>query len=763
MTAPGSFLVTVDEDARRRFERAWRDGRPEPIERFLPPPDHPLYLPTLQELVQIELEFAWKQRGRAGAAAAARPPLVEPYLERFPRLNEAAIVRRLLRQEWQVRRAAGDRPSLAELQARFPQAVGDGRDLAPPAETAGDADDREPLPDRLGRYQVLGRLGAGGMGVVCRAHDPGLGRDVAVKVPRFHGPEAARAAARQRFLREARAAAAVRHPNVCPIFDVGEDAGRPFVVMALIEGEPLAERLRRLGRFEGQSEAAALAGQVADALAAVHAAHVVHRDVKPGNILLDRAGQPFLSDFGLAFAEDSEHLTATGVLLGTPAYLAPEQAAPDLGPVGAAADQYSLGVVLYQMLTGRLPFEGGFSSLIFQIGTRAVPPPSRSRPGLDPELEAICLKALAKEPARRFRSMQEFADALRGYARRAGQRPAPGVGAAPAQAGYAPQPGPLPEGAETHRLHLAARHHLEKLTEEGHRKSIATYVQVLDQDPTYALAWARLAFAYHLLSVRGYAAPTDACPRAKSAALQALALDKSLGEASVVLAAIQMDHDWDLAGAERAFRRALERKPNDAVAHQLHGKCLACLGRHAEAIVALRRAQELDPLSAVVSTSLGRHGFFLARLYDQAVRQYHKALETDPTFVLTHRFLGWAYLFQGKTAEGVAAMEAARQLHDEPLTCAGLGYAYAVSVQQAKARAILDDLTELAKQRYVAPDCQALVCIGLGDRDQAFAWLERVLEGRSEWFCKARVSPVLDPLRSDPRFDALLRRMNVKP
>ena len=260
----------------------------------------------------------------------------------------------------------------------------------------------------------------------------------------FRGSDEARTVARLRFLREARAAAAVRHANVCPIYDVGEDAGRPFVVMALVEGESLNDRLQRQGRFEDSGEAVALVVQVADALAAVHAAHVVHRDVKPGNILLDRAGAPFLSDFGLAHAEDGEHLTDAGTMMGTPAYMAPEQAAFELGAVGPWSDQYSLGVVLYHLLTGRTPFEGPPLAVIYQIGVKASLPPSYFRPDLDPTLESLVMKALARQPRDRYPRIADFAGALRAWRERQG--------------------GSVPAAPQGLRLREAQRRHLTVLS-----------------------------------------------------------------------------------------------------------------------------------------------------------------------------------------------------------------------------------------------------------------------------------------------------------
>jgi hypothetical protein len=270
-----------------------------------------------------------------------------------------------------------------------------------------------PLPEQIGRYHILERLGAGGMGTVYKAQDPQLNRIVALKVPRFDGPPQDVAKRMQRFQREARAAAQVWHPHVCPIFDVGEHEGQPFVVMACVEGQSLAKRLAEKGRYEDVAEAVAVVRQILDALDAVHAHGITHRDVKPGNILLEPGGRAILTDFGLARPEaDAEHLTSEGAIVGTPAYMAPEQAAGQAERIGPWTDSYSLGVVLYQMLTGRLPFEGTPLAILSKITQEAPPPPSRWRADLDAALEAIVLKALDKEPTRRYQRARQFAEAL---------------------------------------------------------------------------------------------------------------------------------------------------------------------------------------------------------------------------------------------------------------------------------------------------------------------------------------------------------------
>ncbi len=277
----------------------------------------------------------------------------------------------------------------------------------------------------IGRYRILGRLGAGGMGTVYRAFDPPLQRVVALKVPRFDTNPDDLAGVVQRFLREARSAAKIRHAHVCPIHDVGEHEGRPYVVMAYIEGKSLSEKLSGGHRYDDPDEAVRLVRQVADALGAVHAHGLVHRDLKPANILLDRDGHAILTDFGLARCEhDAERLTVDGAVVGTPAFMSPEQAMGQSDRVGPRSDLYSLGVVLYRMLTGRVPFTGPTGEVLRKLGHEDPPPPSSLRPDLDPALEAILLKALARSPEDRYASAREMSAALDHWLTRAVAAPA---------------------------------------------------------------------------------------------------------------------------------------------------------------------------------------------------------------------------------------------------------------------------------------------------------------------------------------------------
>jgi serine/threonine protein kinase len=274
------------------------------------------------------------------------------------------------------------------------------------------------LPAQFGRYILQKRLGLGGMGSVYLALDTQLDRAIALKIPRFGVYSSAEQ--KERFLREARAAGALRHPNLCTVYDVGQIEGVAYLTMSYIRGKLLSEVLRH-ERRRPILDSVRLVGQMAVAMDEAHRHGIIHRDLKPANIMIDDRGQPMIMDFGLA-RRDSDlggvRLTQCGLPLGTPAYMSPEQVNGDIDAMGAACDIYSLGVILYEMLAGRLPFQGAVAILLAQITSAPPAPPSRFRPELDRELDLICLKALAKAPTERFPSMEVFARALEMYSQR---------------------------------------------------------------------------------------------------------------------------------------------------------------------------------------------------------------------------------------------------------------------------------------------------------------------------------------------------------
>jgi hypothetical protein len=274
------------------------------------------------------------------------------------------------------------------------------------------------LPAKFGRYKIERKLGGGAMGAVYLARDNQLGRDVALKVPRFttdDGP-----GARSQFLREARAAAKTQHANLCTLFDVGVIDGMPYLTMAFIEGRTLSEFIADIRDALPERQVAALVRKLALGLVELHQVEVVHRDLKPANIMLKPGGEPVIMDFGLARRGTGggrpKSTAEEGQILGTPAYMAPEQADADFGPVGPHSDVYSLGVILYELLTKKVPFTGPDVYTVLSKLLREEPKsPFAHRPSLDPRLEAICMRALAKRPENRYQGMADFAAALTSY------------------------------------------------------------------------------------------------------------------------------------------------------------------------------------------------------------------------------------------------------------------------------------------------------------------------------------------------------------
>ncbi len=265
--------------------------------------------------------------------------------------------------------------------------------------------------EQLGRFRIVGVLGEGRHATVYRAWDAMLEREVALKVPRPGVLRSERSL--ERFLGEARAQARLRHPRIVPVYEAGRAGDRHYIAMALIEGQSLDDRLAEGGAM-APAEAAGAAAELAEALAYAHAQGVVHRDVKPANIRVDGAGAVHLMDFGIAYRPDSNEVPLKpGTILGTPAYVAPEQAESGRRHPLPASDQYSLGAVFYELLCGRPPFMGPASYVLFQATHHAVPSPRTVEPKVPRALASICLKALARDPERRYADCQALADDLR--------------------------------------------------------------------------------------------------------------------------------------------------------------------------------------------------------------------------------------------------------------------------------------------------------------------------------------------------------------
>jgi WD40 repeat protein len=357
----------VDEVRRQRFEADRLAGNRAPLEDFLPAEEDDRYLATLEELVCIDLEFRWK---------GGEAPSVSEYVERFAPLAE--VTPRLRGEQQYLRQRFGrSRP---------------GR--------------------RIGRYQLQELAGNGAFAEVWRARDGDLKRDVAIKLA--YPGLLQDAATLERVHREAQSAAQLRHPGITPVHEVGEHEGQPFIVSDFIHGPTLAELIRESP--PPPVDAARLVARLADAVEYAHQCGVVHRDIKPGNVLMAE-NRPVLTDFGLARLQAAEaELTRHGEVLGTPSYMPPEQARGALDEVGERSDVYSLGAMLYELLCGRRPFEAESTATVVHAVLHLDPPAPRTlKPDLPADLETICLKAMAKEPERRYATAGALAADLRRF------------------------------------------------------------------------------------------------------------------------------------------------------------------------------------------------------------------------------------------------------------------------------------------------------------------------------------------------------------
>ena len=775
------------------------------------------------------------------------------------------------------------------------------------------------------RYEIQEILGKGGMGEVYRVKDKKLDEEMALKV--LKSETAVHKEIIERFKNELKLARKITHRNVCRMHDLNEEEEIPFITMEYVKGEDLKRLIKRKEKLS-EKEAITLAKQVCEGLVEAHSLGVIHRDLKPQNIMVDDKGVAKVMDFGIARSVEAAGVTQTGVMIGTPDYMSPEQTE------GEEADQrsdiYAYGVILYEMVTGSVPFKGDTAfSVALKHKSKLPSDPKKLNPDISENLSRLILICMEKERERRYQTAEELlvdlhnieeglplgtkirprsATFTQALIRKKLLFPAlvisvviiavivwqlllqkvetpipldtPSIAVLPfidlspqkdqeyfcdgmtdeitAKLSRLDEWKVIPrtsvrqykdtdkdikeigkelnvatvldgsvrkeeddirvtatlinvedgfqlwsdiygqklesvfviqseiaekivealemelsleekkqlkrnptENLESYNLYLKGRWSLNKRTEEGIEEAIKYFKDAVEKDANYALAYVGLADCYWLAADYMQIPSKETIPRAKAAAIKALEIDETLSEAYTSLAAIKLHHEWDWEGARRDFERAIQLNPNYGTAHQWYANCLTVLERLDESIVEAKRARELDPLSPIINRNVGRR-LYLARNYDQAIEESLKALRIAPDFFPIHGTLGLAYLQKAMFLEAIAELQKAVSLSGGNLdTKALLGYAYAISGNQAKAQMILNDFMERSKERHIPSITIAVVYIGLGDNDQAIKWLEKAYEEGSHWLVYLKANPIYDTLRSDPHFKALLKRMNL--
>jgi serine/threonine-protein kinase len=312
------------------------------------------------------------------------------------------------------------------------------------------------------------------------------------------------------------------------------------------------------------------------------------------------------------------------------------------------------------------------------------------------------------------------------------------------------------ESSEAYQLYLKGRYYLDRRTEDTFYKAVDYFQQATKVDPRFVLAYTGLADAYYWAS-NLYLSPMEAMTKAKQQVQKALELNDEVAEVHTSLALITTYYDWNFPVAEMEYKRAIDLNPGYASAHQWYGRYLILVGRFAEATAELKRAQQLDPLSLSANVELGLPEFY-QRNYDAAIQQYKKTLEMDPNFPWAHLYLAQAYEQKGDFDR---AIEEYKKTSDITKRLAGLGFSYARKGERESAQQCLDELNALTSSRYVSALDIATVYIGLGDHDQAFHYMEQALNNRDEALVRIKYSPRMDLIRSDPRFDQLLRRIGM--
>ena len=744
-----------------------------------------------------------------------------------------------------------------------------------------------PTGIRLGPYEILAPIGAGGMGEVYRALDSRLDRQVAIKVLPTHLSQSPQALAR--FVRETKAVAALSHPNLLAIFDTGVDNGISYAVTELLDGESLRACLRQGPLYwrKGVEVAAALA----EGLAAAHAKGITHRDLKPENIFLTADGRIKILDFGLARVQaaqpgaDEATQTEEGTVLGSPGYMSPEQVRG--APVGPTSDIFSLGCVLYEMIAGRRAFPGPTPGETLSSILRDTPPElAASGAQIPHELGRLIFGCLEKNSQQRFQSARDLASNLKAILNASGvgsqpARTADSIAVLPfANAGNDPDTEYLCDGitesilnslaqiaqlrvtprstvfrykgceadpqvvgrelnvrlvltgritqrddnlvasaelvdvaagsqlwgeryhrkisdifaveeeiarkiseslrmklsgaektrmakrstdnSEAYRLYLRGRHHWAKRTPDHMRKGIDYFQRAIETDPTYALAYAGLADCYSVLGIYSILPTKQALAKAKAAAVAAVAFDEELAEGHTSLGFIKAFLDWDWSNGEKEFQRALELNSACWVTPYWYALILASMARFEEAELQIRNGLALEPVSPILM-HVAAMIYYASQRYEQAAETCREGLESNPDYFLLRFWLGLARLLQNKPAEAISELQKAVDACGREVSwvVGALGHAHAVSGNRTEALQVLEELLDRAKRAAIDYTSVGAIYMALGDTENALASLETACANRGMSGILLKVDPRFDAVRSEPRFQQVLKQMNL--